>query len=104
GRPPRPPSSPPRGRSFLCAFAVRRTGAAAEHHLRFMPFPPIIDFGGGGRNRTGVHGFAGRKCIEAQQELAACFSIGFTAIRKPVASSTAVKLLNSGLPDFESIL
>ena len=35
---------------------------------------------------------------------AACFSIGFTAIRNPVASSTAARLRSSGLPDFDSIL
>jgi len=33
-----------------------------------------------------------------------CFSIGLMAMRRPVAASTAVRLRNSGLPDFESIL
>jgi len=33
------------------------------------------NIGGGGRNRTGVHGFAGRKCIEAQQGVTERFSL-----------------------------
>jgi predicted nucleotidyltransferase len=41
---------------------------------------------------------------EGRSRQAARFSIGLTAIRSPVALSTAFRLRSSGLPDLESIL
>lgn len=51
-------------------------------------------------NRQGVRSV----CADARSRQAARFSIGLTAIRSPVALSTAFRLRSSGLPDLESIL
>src|SRR2546423_11148288 len=49
----------------------RKAWIVSERNWRRVRASPI---GGGGRNRTGVHGFAGRKCIEAQQGVTERFS------------------------------
>ena len=45
-------------------------GIVSERNWERAPSSPV---GGGGRNRTGVHGFAGQKCIEPPQRLTARF-------------------------------